>query len=146
MAWEPKIIDFTPKVLATIKEELADRLELAGKIVKYYMRDECPKKTGELKKSIRIRNYPAKKMVQIVAGNKKAWYVHLVINGSIHTGIIKTKYGINQRRISKPFTIPPNNFMQRAMDKAEPELYKLFGKKMAVAGHVRSIGFYAETK
>jgi HK97 gp10 family phage protein len=138
-----KEIDYSTKVLAAVYGITAERLKESGEIVKKHMRDECPKKSGELRKSIRVRNYPAKNMVQIVAGNKRAFYVHMVLFGTHHSGIIKGKLGINKQRISKPFDTRPNNFMERAYNKSKAELKQLWGREIGVkVGHTRRVGFF----
>ena len=142
-----KEIDYTSKVMAAIYGITEERLKESGEIVKRHMRAECPvwpkKGGGELRKSIRVRNYPAKRFVQIVAGNKRAFYIHMVLFGTHHSGIIKGKLGINKQRISKPFDIPPNNFMERAYLKSREELKQLWGRDISVqVGHTKRQGFY----
>jgi len=104
--------DYTERVLMTIRADTEEKLQRAGDLVRDTMKAEVPVDSGDLKKSIRIRRIPEEMKVQVLAGNKKAYYVHMVLLGTKHHG--------------------PNNFMQRAIDQNKAKLAELFGRSIEV--------------
>lgn len=120
-------VDYHNECMAVIESNLADKLNEAGDLIRDSMKEECPVDSGALKKSIRIRRDLRNKSVKIIAGNKKAWYVHLVLFGTRErmTGSPKErKTGTGVKRGSTA----PNNFMQRALDKNLSKLKAIFGR------------------
>lgn len=104
--------DGIERVLAVVHADTEEKLQRAGDMVRDSMKDEVPVDSGDLKKSIRVRRNKKDMNVKIIAGNKKAYYVHMVIFGTKNKG--------------------PNNFMQRSIDKNRQELKALFGESVRV--------------
>ena len=104
--------DYTERVLMTIRADTEEKLNRAGDLVRDTMKTEVPVDSGDLKKSIRVRRLPKEMKIQVLAGNKKAYYVHMVVLGTKNHG--------------------PNNFMQRAIDKNKAALAQIFGRSIEV--------------
>jgi HK97 gp10 family phage protein len=105
-------VDNLGMVLATVKGITMDKVNQAGDLVRDAMKSEVPIDSGELKKSIRIRRYPKTISLMVIAGNKKAFYVHMVEFGTDHS--------------------PADPFMQRALDKVKPQIKAIFGETVTV--------------
>lgn len=129
-------VDNTEQVIELVKVEMLKRLETAGDILKDAMRAEAPiGETSALKRSIKRTLMPTEQAVRVSAGNKKAWYVHLVLFGTIAR---YTYHRSKTHRIGRGFAhtgkkkfvgvMPPNNFMKRAWDRTAPFLKNLFGR------------------
>lgn len=106
------IEDNIERVLMTVRADTVEKLDQAGDLVRDSMKAECPVASGDLKKSIRIRRIPKELKLQVIAGNKKAYYVHMVVLGTSHSR--------------------PNNFMQRALDQNKAKLAEIFGRSIEV--------------
>lgn len=119
--------DHIAKVLATVRADTEAKLQQAGDMVRDSMKAECPENTGKLKKSIRVLRDKRELSVRIIAGSKKAWYVHIVLFGSTKMPDRYTKKGKAFRG-----TMPPNNFMQRSLDQNVGKLKELFGRSIEV--------------
>jgi HK97 gp10 family phage protein len=107
-------IDNTTHVVAVIKGITMDKINQAGDIVRDAMKGECPiGETGALKKSIRVRRYLKQLALKVLAGNAKAFYVHMVEFGTLHSAA--------------------NPFMQRALDKSQAQIKAVFGTTVKVS-------------
>lgn len=134
---EPNVaVDNTDTVIELVGVEMLKRIETAGDLLREAMKSEAP--TGEtraLKRSIRRTLVPDDKAVRVSAGNKRAWYAHLVLFGTVQRW---TYHRSKTKRIGRESAhtgkkkyvgvMPPNNFMKRAWDKTAPLLKNLFGR------------------
>lgn len=127
-----KIVDHYTEIMAVISGDTIAKLNQAGDFVRDTMKNECPVKTGALKKSIRVRRLPKEMAVKVIAGNKKAWYPHLVIMGTVER-VTKGRGPIRRKKYTTG-VMPPNNFMLRAMNKNASILKALFGKPITIEG------------
>jgi len=126
--------DYYDKVMIAVHAATNEKLNRVGDLVRDLAKQDCPVRTGALQKSIRVRRYPAERMVRIIAGNKKAWYPHIVILGTVERwtgrkkkiGKVMKLYGKNRNT----GVMPPNNFFQIAFDAALPHIRYEFGKPM----------------
>ncbi len=137
MALLRQINDSTNEVYAVIHADTIAKLKEAGDLVRDTMKAECPVKTGALKKSIRVQRIPAKMAVKVIAGNKKAWYPHLVIYGTVKRNTYErgAVFGRGHRHIgvkANRGVMPPNNFMLRALKMNEARLRTLFSRPITV--------------
>jgi HK97 gp10 family phage protein len=131
--------DRTNEVYAVIHADTISKLNQAGDMVRDTMKAECPVRTGALKKSIRVQRIPSKLAIKVIAGNRKAWYPHLVIYGTVKRNTYKRGelVGRGRRHIGaakNTGVMPPNNFMLRAMNKNAAALKTLFGKPITIVG------------
>ena len=130
-----EFIDHHNEVYAVVHADTIEKLNLAGDLIRDSMKQECPiGKTGRLMKSIRVQRLPKELAVKIIAGSKKAWYVHLVVFGLLHVAERFTKgKGPRVFKVHSTGSFSPNNFMMRALNKNIGNLQGLFGKVITVA-------------
>jgi HK97 gp10 family phage protein len=117
--FERQFKDFHHEVMAVVRANMAAKLDEAGDLVRDTMKAECPVDTGDLKKSIRVRRDKKGQYIRVIAGDKKAWYIHLVLFGTSNR-ITKT----GQDRGSTA----PDNFMQRSIDQNLGKLKQILGE------------------
>lgn len=126
------IKDFTEEVLMTVNAKTIKALDGTADLLRDTMKSPgyCPRKTGELAKSIKIRRYPKQLMARIYIGNKKAFYAHMVIGGTKNTKTERwtTIYGRRVKQQVKPYTTRPNNFPLRALNDKRNEIKELWGE------------------
>ncbi len=113
------IKDFTKEVLLEVNKETIKLVNDTADELRDVMKSPgyCPRKTGALAKSIRVRRYPQRLMCRVIIGDKKAFYPHMVIGGTVHTKdyrFVKINGKYVKQKI-KPFTTRPNNFPLRAI-------------------------------
>lgn len=126
-------IDHGNEVIMMVHRDTIEKLNLSGDMIRDAAKEECPVRTGSLKKSIRVKRYPKELMIRVYVGSKKAWYPHLVIFGSTGERMTKGK----GPRVFKPHltgVMPPNNFMLRAVNRNVEALKRMFGKPIIVSG------------
>ncbi|MDD5353022.1 MAG: HK97 gp10 family phage protein [Candidatus Omnitrophica bacterium] len=123
------------EVYAAIHADTIEKLNRAGDLIRDSMKQECPVNTGALKKSIRVKRLPKELAVKIIAGGKKAWYVHLVVFGLLHIAERFTKgRGPHVFKAHSTGSFQPNNFMLRALNKNIEALQALFGRPITTFG------------
>ncbi len=139
-----QFIDHSNEVMLAISGDTIEKLNQAGDLIRDAMKAQCPTRTGALKKSIRVQRLPKEQPVKIIAGSKKAWYVHIVLFGSFISGVRYTgkrtgKIGKKVFRSGGHSTgiMPPNNFMLRALDMNMDRLRTLFGKPISTGVFTR---------
>lgn len=123
--------DHGNEVLAVIHHDTIEKLNKAGDIIRDSAKVECPEgRTGNLRKSIRVRRFPREKIVRVIVGSQKAWYPHLVLFGTVE----RYTKGKGPKRFKKYNTgvSRPNNFLLRAINKNVATLTALFGKPITV--------------
>lgn len=131
MAHKVTIVDHYDEVMAVINADTLEKLGKAAMIVRDTARAECPAGTGALRRSLRITIDKVEKAAKVIVGNKKAWYPHLVLFGTVERFVKGA--GLYRKKKRTSGIIAPNNFMQRALDKNEGTLRGLFGKP--ITGH-----------
>jgi len=131
MAYKVTIVDHYDEVMAVINADTLEKLGKAAMIVRDTARAECPVRTGALRRSLRIAVEKAAKAAKVIAGNKKAWYPHLVLFGTVER--FTRGKGLHRKKKRSTGVIAPNNFLQRALDKNKSTLRGLFGKP--ITGH-----------
>lgn len=128
--------DHVQEVLLKVYADTNEKLAKVVKIIMHTAKAECPVgRTGALKRSIRTRLYPQERTGRVIVGNKKAWYPHIVLFGTVlRSQYIRGKlHGRGRLRIGRKHntgTMPPNNFMERAVRQNEAEIRSIFGKKI----------------
>jgi len=131
MAYKTQIVDHYEEVMAVISADTLEKLGKAGMMVRESARNECPVATGALRKSIRMTIQRIEKTVRVIVGNKKAWYPHIVLFGTIER--FTKGRALHRKKKRSTGQVRPNNFMQRALDQNETALKELFGKPITVA-------------
>lgn len=126
MAYRTTIIDHYDEVIAVVNADTLEKLGKAAMIVRETARQECPVNTGALRRSIRIKIERLEKAAKVIVGNKKAWYPHIVLFGTVER--FTRGRGLKRKKRRTTGVIAPNNFMQRALDMNEGALRSLFGK------------------
>lgn len=117
--FERQFKDFHHEVMAVVRANMAARLDDAGDLVRDTMKAECPVRTSALKNSIRIRRNKTALNIKVIAGDKNAWYIHLVLFGTSNR---VTKTGMDRG------STRPDNFMQRSIDQNIGKLKQILGE------------------
>ena len=104
---------------------MASALRGGAKVVQAQAVQNAPVDSGDLRKSIRIRRRTNKRTgflnLHVVAGNKKAWYAHIIEFGAKAHEIRASKKksmllsGILREVVQHP-GVRPSGFMRRAFD------------------------------
>lgn len=112
-------------------------LQAAGPRVEAAIKDEAPKRTGELEKAISlgriIRFGPHRFQISVVVDLEKAPYYPIVIrgHGEIEAGEEGKIYSTGAEVWKGKFTLPkrpPNNFPKRAIRRVGPEITGLVAR------------------
>lgn len=126
------IKDFTEQVLLTVNAKTIDALNNTANLLRDTMKSPgyCPRKTGDLAKSIKVKRYDKQLMARIFIGNKKAFYAHMVIGGTKRPDFERyTKvYGKWVKQKVRGFITRPNNFPLRALNDKRNEIKELWGE------------------
>lgn len=79
----PRIEDQLPRIIHELQPAVDTAVKAAAEMVAESAKVRVPVRTGALRNAIHLNVEP--EGVYVVAGNRKAWYGHIVEHGGAHT-------------------------------------------------------------